>query len=170
MLIVNMYQMANYCTKMHLFNSKSVKNFGLQCIKTILEFSQNVHQKFPPSNTPISPFLQLPHFTEEKIKILAKTSSNKRVFSNNPTAFQEFLNYSKEERKNALPESEFSNSQIEDIENALESIPIYVKKVEVFVEGFEEILTDDFVTLKITIERKNLHPDQVDIYHLTFRK
>lgn len=162
-LLNNMYNMAIYCTQYHMYN-KQVKNFGLICIKTIIEFSQMLHQKLPIGS---SPFLQLPHFTEEKIKSLSKLIRNKKVFTNQ-NSFTEFLNAnskkleaSEEEKKDMFDRreilsGEFNENEIEDIESAVSLLPIYKPSVEVYVDGFDDILVDDFVTIKVTVDRVNL--------------
>lgn len=85
-LIQNMYQMAIQLTSMHFVN-KNIKNFGYKCIKTIIEFSQQIHQKLA---IKASPFFQLPHMNEEKLKNLNK--KNKKL------KFSEFLEMKPEER------------------------------------------------------------------------
>ena len=40
-------------------------------------------------------------------------------------------------------------------------LPLYDFKVETFVEGFEEILIEDLLTIKVTIERVNFEENKV---------
>lgn len=45
---------------------------------------------------------------------------------------------------------------MEDIKSALEILPKFTVKFEVFVQGFDEILVEDIVTIKISIARHNI--------------
>ena len=130
-----------------------IKTFGYNCIKTIFEFSQNLHQKSSHVRNIFGAFTQIPYFTEEKIKILAR--NNRKIFNNKPTVFSDFLSLNKEER-DAILQKEFDTEQMIDINNAIEALPKYEAKIDVFVEGFEDVLVNDLVTFKLTIERKNL--------------
>lgn len=67
-LIFSMYQMAIQFSQFIQFK-REIKSFGYNCIKTIIEFSQCIHQQLPQT---ASPFLQLPHFTEGSLKNLQK--------------------------------------------------------------------------------------------------
>ena len=58
--------------------------------------------------------------------------------------------------RNDMLSKEFSEEQISDINRAIEGIPIYDLEIEVFTEGFEDILVDDDVSIKIRIVRSNL--------------
>lgn len=151
--IENMYAMCIESTLVHL-KYKQAKNFGYNCVKTIFEFSQNLHQRCSYINNNLKPFMQLPHLTDVKLRNLSKT--NKKIFNNKPTMFNDFLSLDKQTRDNILTK-EFSTDELNDINKAIDSIPLYDMKVEVFVEGFEDILVEDFVTFKLTIVRKNLN-------------
>ena len=151
--IENMYAMCIESTLVHL-KYKQAKNFGYNCVKTIFEFSQNLHQRCSYINNNLKPFMQLPHLTDVKLRNLSKT--NKKIFNNKPTMFNDFLSLDKQTRDNILTK-EFSTDELTDINKAIDSIPLYDMKVEVFVEGFEDILVEDFVTFKLTIVRKNLN-------------
>lgn len=52
-----------------LRDPKHIKFFGLNCMRTLVEFSQMIHQQLW---LKASPFLQLPHFDDEKMKALSK--------------------------------------------------------------------------------------------------
>jgi len=151
LLISNMYHMAIQLTQMHQMN-KNIKNFGYGCIKTIIEFSQLVHQRLALG---ASPFLQLPHFNENKLKLVGK---NKKIFGG--TTLTTFLSLSPAEKKEALALGEFTEEQIEDIEECSKFMPNYQSTVEAIVEGFEEILVEDLLTLKATVTRENLPADK----------
>ena len=102
--------------------------------------------------------MQLPYFNENKLKSLGKIKGdpfNTKKFSN-------FLCLGAEEKKDLL-KSEFSQEEIADMLKSCESIPVYELKCEVFVEGFEEIIVNDVITIKITIDRKNLKNGEVNI-------
>jgi translocation protein SEC63 len=158
-LIHNMYQMAIYFTNYKMIDRNFQKNFGYNCIKTILEFSQTLHQKIP-FGRDANPFLQFPHFTDLKYKNLKRpvSGTDLRLTSSLPA----FVNLTPEDRRFIL-KSEFLDSEIEDIEKSIENIPRYSFKVETFVEGFgEEILLEDLMTIKVTLVRENLEEGKVN--------
>ena len=141
------------CTKAHLID-KRVKNFGYHCIQTVCEFSQNLHQQISHVQNVFNPFFQLPYFNDNKIRLLKRV--NNKLFNNSKTTcFSEFLKMDINNRNDMLSK-EFSEEQISDINRAIEGIPIYDLEIEVFTEGFEDILVDDDVTIKIRIVRCNL--------------
>jgi hypothetical protein len=154
LLLNNMYTMAIQLTQFHMFN-KNVKNFGYECVKTILEFSQILHQRLSYNNS--SPFLQLPYFDDGKIKSLKKQNSSEKI---KLTTFQAYLDLTPEDRTTLL-KNDFKPEEILDIENATKTLPQYNFKIEVFVDGFEEILIEDFLTIKVTVTRNNLKENQV---------
>lgn len=41
-----------------------------------------------------------------------------------------------------------------------DALPAYSTKVEIFTEGFVDILVGDYITLKFTLVRKNLEPNR----------
>ena len=90
--------------------------------------------------------------------MLLKRGNNK-VFNNKPTCFLDFLKMDTEQRNTVLAK-EFTNEQIEDINKALESIPTYDVNIDVFTEGFDDILVDDEVSIKVTVTRNNLQEEQ----------
>jgi hypothetical protein len=150
-------------SNMHQFN-KNIKFFGYGCVKTITEFSQILHQKLSISNLKdSSPFLQLPHFTQDnisKFKFTTKKSDVEDLNSLN-TLPNFILRRTPEERK-ILLSTVFKDSEVEDIQNACQVLPVYNLKLETFVDGFgNEILIDDVCTIKVTIERANLKEDEV---------
>ena len=152
-LALNMYTLAMEWT--HLYNQYShlntggkfqIKNMGLNCLKTIIEFSQSCHQQIGLNSVP---FMQIPHFTQDNYKTLV------RIHKKNFPILKDFLNLSSNDRKEYLKET-FTNDQIEDIESAVSVFPNYDAKIEAFVEGFDKILPKDFVTIKVSIKRNNL--------------
>ena len=150
--IENMYKMCIEFTQIHTFR-KEIKNFGYDCVNTIFEFSQNITQQISHIQDHFNAFYQLPYFTENKIKLLKRKFG--KVFNNKPTVFNDFL-LMDEKQRNEILDTEFSSQEIDDINKALESLPVYEAKMEVFTEGFEDILVDDYVTFKLILERKNL--------------
>ena len=58
--------------------------------------------------------------------------------------------------RNDLLSYEFSGEQISDINDAIESIPIYDVKIEAFTKEFEDALVEDNVIIKITVVKNNL--------------
>ena len=156
--IENMYKMCIEFTQLQNLSkldrrAPKMKTFGYSCIKTIFEFSQNLHQKNSHVKNILSPFTQLPYFTEEKIKVMSR--NYRKIFNNKPTVFSEFLAMDKAER-DAILDKEFGSDQIIEINEAINALPQYEAKIDVFVEGFEDILINDLVTFKLTIVRKNL--------------
>ena len=159
--IEQMYSMAINLTQYHLISGieyKNIKNFGYNCIKTIFEFSQNLHQQISHVNNPDNGFLQLPYFNEIKLKNLMKglKKYNSKVFNNNKNNFNEFINLPFEERNKILGENGFGNDEIMNINYALDALPKYTIKLEVFTEGFEDIVENDLVTYQFTVNRENL--------------
>ena len=156
LFISNIYDMCYKLTILRLAQ-KNIKNFGYPCIQTVFEFSENIHQQISHLQNVFNPFFQLPYFNDTKIRLLRR--ANSKVFYNKPTCFTEFLKMDIESR-NDLLSKEFSNEQIDDINKALDAIPTYDINIEVFTEGFEDILVDDNVSIKVTIIRNNLQEDQ----------
>ena len=64
-----MYRMAFHVTQLNMYYHKSYKYFGLGCMKVINEFQQCIYQKL---GVGASPFLQLPHFSESRLKNVSK--------------------------------------------------------------------------------------------------
>ena len=153
LFIQNIYEMCYDLTKIHLINH-SVKNFGYPCIQTVFEFSQNLHQQISHVQNAFNPFFQLPYFNDNKIRLLKRSKKN-TIFNNKNTCFTEFIKMDTDKRNDMLS-YEFSEEQISDINRAIEGIHQYELKIEAFTEGFEDILVEDNVTIKVTITRINL--------------
>ena len=152
LFIDNIYDMCIKCTQLHPFH-KEIKYFGYPCIQTVFDFSENLHQQISHKQSNFNPFLQLPYFTLNKIDLLKR--GNNKIFNNKPTCFADFIKLDLEAR-NKILSKEFTNEQIDDINKAIEAIPIYDLNIEVFTEGFEDILVDDEVSIRVTITRINL--------------
>ena len=151
LFVQNIYEMCYDLTKLHMVDHQ-VKNFGYPCIQTVFEFSQNLHQQISHIKNDFNAFFQFPYFNDNKIRLLKRYN---KIFNNKNTCFSEFLKMDINTR-NDLLSHEFSDEQISDINHAIESIPIYDVKIEAFTEGFEDVLVEDNVTIKITIVRNNL--------------
>ena len=160
--IEQLYSMAIALTQLHHTISKEIKYFGYNCIKTIFEFSQNLHQQINHINNSDNGFLQLPYFNDNKVKNLIKVLKkyNSKVFNNSKNNFYEFIKLPVEERKKLLNDN-FGNEEINNINYAIEALPIYNIKVEVFTEGFEDIVVNDLITFKFTVIRENLPEDKI---------
>ena len=159
--IEQMYKIAISFTQYHMYNqsgNKFFKNFGYNSIKTIFEFSQNLHQQISHFNNPDSGFLQLPYFNENKLKNLMRVLKkyNSKIFNNNKNNFKEFINLPMEERNKILNENGFANEEILNINYALDALPKYKINLEIFTEGFEDIVENDMITYKFTVIRENL--------------
>ena len=155
LFIENIYGMCYDFTKVHMIN-KSIKNFGYPCIQTVFEFSQNIHQQISHIKNDYNPFFQLPYFNENKIRLLKRYT---KIFNNKASSFTEFLKMDINTR-NDLLSKEFDSEQVIDINRAIEAIPEYDLQIETFTEGFEDILVEDNVSIKITVIRNNLLADQ----------
>jgi len=155
LFIENIYEMCYDLTKVHMFDKK-IKNFGYPCIQTVFEFSQNLHQQISHIKNDFNPFFQLPYFNENKIRNLKRYT---KIFNNKLTSFSEFLKMDINTR-NDLLSKEFSTDQVTDINRAIEALPEYDLQIETFTEGFEDILVEDNVSIKITVIRNNLLPEQ----------
>ena len=155
LFIENIYGMCYDLTKVHMIN-KSIKNFGYPCIQTVFEFSQNIHQQISHIKNDYNPFFQLPYFNENKIRLLKRYT---KIFNNKASSFTEFLKMDINTR-NDLLSKEFDSEQVIDINRAIEAIPEYDLQIETFTEGFEDILVEDNVSIKITVIRNNLLADQ----------
>ena len=155
LFIENIYGMCYDLTKVHMIN-KSIKNFGYPCIQTAFEFSQNIHQQISHIKNDYNPFFQLPYFNENKIRLLKRYT---KIFNNKASSFTEFLKMDINTR-NDLLSKEFDSEQVIDINRAIEAIPEYDLQIETFTEGFEDILVEDNVSIKITVIRNNLLAEQ----------
>ena len=155
LFIENIYGMCYDLTKVHMIN-KSIKNFGYPCIQTVFEFSQNIHQQISHIKNDYNPFFQLPYFNENKIRLLKRYT---KIFNNKASSFTEFLKMDINIR-NDLLSKEFDSEQVIDINRAIEAIPEYDLQIETFTEGFEDILVEDNVSIKITVIRNNLLAEQ----------
>lgn len=62
----------------------------------------------------------------------------------------------KDQRLQLLQPCKFIQKEINDIEAAVAIFPRFEAKIEAKVEGFDEILVNDLVTIKISVTRANL--------------
>lgn len=159
-LIMNMYSSAMEWT--HMYNQYNhlnqtgmfrFKNMGINCLKSILEFSQNLHQQLPINS---SPFMQLPYFKNETVKEITKFNNKK------PISFDTLLLLERQTRVDIL-KNIFNDKEILDIESAIEVFPIFDAKIEAFVDGYSKILPKDIVTVKISLRRLNLKEKDKEI-------
>ena len=158
LFIDNIFDMCIRFTLLHqIQKTNPYKNFGYSCIQTVLDFSENLHQQISHIQNNFNPFFQLPYFNINKINLLKR--KNGKIFNNKSTCFYDFLKMDIELRNDVLSK-EFTNEQIDDINKAIDAIPTYDLKIEVFTEGFEDILVDDEISIKITIIRNNLQEGQ----------
>jgi hypothetical protein len=161
--MINIAISLNQFHMLNQFKKSAYKNFGYNSIKTIFEFSQNLHQQISHINNPDIGFLQLPYFNENKIKNLMRVLKkyNSKIFNNNKNNFKEFINLSMEERNKILNETGFGNDEILNINYALDALPKYKINLEIFTEGFEDIVENDMITYKFTVIRENLPEDKI---------
>jgi translocation protein SEC63 len=166
-LIYTMYQISRQYTflkEMQEMQAKSmginldqkmmIKNFGYNCLRVIIDFSAILFQK---QNFKGSVLLQLPHLTEALIKqskILNKINISKDLPG--------FCMLPDDDKENVLMElNALSIDEIDDVICASNSVPNYIIKSEVKVEGFDDIIKDDYVTLKFTVVKNNLKENKV---------
>ena len=158
LFIENIYNMCLEFTLIQQENKiKKLKNFGYQTMQTVYEFSQNLHQQISYENNSFNPFFQLPYFNDNKIRLLRRPFG--KIFNNKPTCFSDFLKMDPEARNDIL-KKEFTDEQINDINKVLDFIPIYDIEINVFTEGFDDILVGDLISIKVTIKRSNLQEGQ----------
>ncbi|KAG0597531.1 hypothetical protein M758_12G002400 [Ceratodon purpureus] len=125
----------------------------------VMELSQSITQAVPLSarkasgaSAPadgVSPFLQLPHFSESVVKKIGR----KKV-----RTFQELRDMSAEDRRELLiAAGGFSEDEAKDVEAVLEIVPNINLDVVCETEGEEGVQAGDIVTLKawITLQRPN---------------
>jgi len=167
-LIFTMYQVARQFTfmkemqEMQIKNTGTpleqkmiIKNFSVGCIRTIIEFSQIMTQK---QSFKASPFLQLPYFNENTFKI---NKSLNKMRSDLPS----FILMTNEDKREILSENDsFSKQEIDDIIAASDSVPNYKVSVDILVDGFEDIVRDDYVTFRLKIVKDNLEGKKVIVF------
>ncbi|CAH8378955.1 unnamed protein product [Eruca vesicaria subsp. sativa] len=123
----------------------------------VVELSQCIVQAVPlsarkssgVSSEGISPFLQLPHFSDAVVKKIAR----KKVKS-----FQELQEMSVEDRSELLTQvAGLSATDVDDIEKVLEMMPSLTVDITCETEGEEGIQEGDIVTLQawVTLKRPN---------------
>ena len=159
LFIQNIYKMCFDITMQHQITKidpKVLKNFGYKCIQTIVEFSENLHQQLTHMENKYSPFFQFPYFNNNKIQQL-KRANNK--YFNKDSCFLDFLKMDIEARNDILKKA-FVDEEINDINKAIDSIPLYDLDVNVFTEGFEDIIVGDGISIKVTVKRSNLQEGQ----------
>ena len=158
LFIQNIYNMCLEFTLIQQENKiKKLKNFGYQTMQTVYEFSQNLHQQISYENNSFNPFFQLPYFNDNKIRLLRRPFG--KIFNNKPTCFMDFLKMDTEARNDIL-KKEFTDEQINDINKVLDFIPTYDLEINVFTEGFDDILVGDLISIKVIIKRSNLQKGQ----------
>jgi hypothetical protein len=86
---------------------------------------------------------------------------NSKIFNNNKNNFKEFINLPMEERNKILNETGFGNDETLNINYALDALPKYKINLEIFTEGFEDIVENDMITYKFTVIRENLPEDKI---------
>ena len=57
-------------------------------------------------------------------------------------------------------QSKFSDEELKEVESACKALPLYDIKVEAFVDGYEEILIGDLISLKVNLKRLNFEKVQ----------
>lgn len=145
----NVLKFLNMMTEAKKINKK-IKTFGYFCSKTLIECSQLLHQRL---FFDYSPYMQLPFITVEAISSYIK-KKKKGTFS-----FKDFIyNASDEEKKETIQKFELKNElndeEIKEILLVSKAFPSYQIEVKAYVNGFNEIVVNDFITIEIEIKRK----------------
>ncbi|KAL6127178.1 hypothetical protein ACLB2K_075220 [Fragaria x ananassa] len=123
----------------------------------VVELSQCIIQAVPlsarkatgGSSEGISPFLQLPHFSEAVVKKIARKKLR---------VFQELRDMSMQERAELLSQvAGFSPAEVEDVETVLAAMPSISLDVKCETEGEEGIQEGDIVTINawVILQRDN---------------
>ncbi len=119
----------------------NMKHINARCIKVILEYSQAMTQALWWNS---DPYLQLPHLSDTKMNKLRRKKKG--------LSLEQFCKLTREQRQ----EMEiFTQEEFEDVEQVISVLPVNEMKIEVFVEGEEEIVAGDVVTIKVTINLLN---------------
>lgn len=102
--------------------------------------------------TPNGPLLQLPHLTHDALKRLAKGKDGLRAKTLN-----ELQRLSDEDALSVLSHAGLTPSQAEEISSVLKAQPRVIMQADVFVDGENEIVALDPVTVKLSLvlARKN---------------
>lgn len=158
-VLLRMYEFISLLVKARSYN-KNIKKFGFICLKTIIEFSQCLHQQLW---FDFSPFLQLPNVDPDNVKFLMRDKSGKK---NNKT-FRDFISQMDAlEREEFLKPLKLKGEEIQEMELISKTFPYYELELKFYVEGLDDIVVNDLVTVEISIIRKNIHEDQeVGITH-----
>lgn len=115
----------------------SPENCKHPIITEILKFSQMFCQGLTKND---SPYLQLPEFTEKMISDMKLTR----------TSFKDFIEMSKEQRKEIL--KELPQEKIAKIESAIAAMPKITLNVKSEVKGSEGIYEGDMLSMNVQLE------------------
>jgi len=120
------------------------KRFWLSCTMNIIKLSQFLTQGLWVQD---HPFFQLPHFTKREVSqcLRGKKKGVKTI--------RQYLELSQEDRKGLV---DFNEDQKRDVMDACNRMSLFDIDVKPFVEDETEIATNDLVTVRVTITRKNL--------------
>ena len=133
--------------------NRNIKKFGYNCSKSLVEFSQCLHQRLW---FDYSPLLQLPYIRQEEA-----LRYNKK-FKKEALSILDIANYTNNvDKTNMLKEhlnkiSDFSNTEIEDIIKASNNLPYYEINVNYYVQDLDDFVVNDYVTIEINIINKKI--------------
>lgn len=118
---------------------------SIQTAQTCIEFGQYVTQAMWVKD---SPFLQLPHFTQEEVKH-CETGKGKA------STIVEYREIPDDQKKGMAT---FSEEQKQDVKKCLEMMPDITVESKVFVDDDEDdkVYEGDLCTVRVTITRNNL--------------
>ena len=119
------------------------KRFWLSCTMNIIKFSQFLTQGLWLQDHPM---LQLPHFTRREASQVFRGKKAVKTL-------REYLALPEEDRKGL---ANFDEDQKRDVFDACNRMSLFDVDVKAFVEDEDEIATNDLVTIRVTITRKNL--------------
>lgn len=121
---------------------RSPKKITAKNVSTLLDFSQNLVQAMWLDDDNL---LQLPHMNHDRVNQIRKKKKQLTI--------EEFCKMTPSERKEL---DIFSEEELKDVECAIKQFPIIDLKVEVYVEGEQEIAVGDLLTIKISVDQLNL--------------
>jgi len=145
-LMEQMLQMAMVLAMEFKFG-RSRRRITARNVLTLITFSQNLVQGLWIDD---DPFLQLPGFTDESVKAMRKKHKN--------ITLEQYCMMGKEQRREMTI---YENDKLfEESENVIRCFPCIDVKIEYYVEGEKEIAVGDILTIKLTIDTKQLQADE----------
>ena len=129
--------------------NKKIKTFGFFCTKSLIEFSQCLHQRLWFDN---SPYLQLPNLTQDEVNLYNK--KNKKT----AMTLAEYLKLSEEKMSNELKviKPDLNKVNLDEMILVSKSLPFYETEIKYYVQGLEDFLVHDVITIEVNVQRKGM--------------